>query len=1635
MKSTKPLQLISGVRDWARIVVLVTVLPSLPGATRAAPALPRLESDTWRIAPIEPQAPYTGFVCELRKTGWQVLIRFGSVGNLTALVGRVRRETDAPVLRFTRLKGQPTPGFARDSYIEVGIDPRTSIPEIRFRLHLKEFNQAAWRAGMGDVPFHFMVCAQPDARIFHQRGWPVPTPLQDPYPMLSEATRYGVQIRSFWSKAWTYAPPIGAWPIPAMGLWTPERGQYVAYDFHAARLGENSARDVGAAYCWKFRNTGRFMALVWPYARPYQKLRFPQLPDHAVIASRFHLLATQRLYPDDDPNLFVQEFAWKYFADAFPGAPRMNDLSWLSAPYRLKDFPASTLGRLYRKITKTRWWKAGTVDVGGLVWDGDPVTVAFENKRQAQIDRLRKDVDFMLTKAQRFRVGPDECVSWRKPLSGEAVDMFGPEGVPTLHNIQTWQVALAFLDLCRNDPSQRERLLPIVDGVLRWTRHVLYTRNGYADVPAAQFCWGAGPVTTFCLRYYYTFRDDPKRQDLAALALKLARTMLYRYLPIWLSDSNKTDALDSSFFMEPNSGISWLGAACSNEVWVIPHALTQVYVATGDPLLAHCLRGMLERWHQLYRDQYAPNISAYGTAFSERLGLYDGAAQAPGTRAGFGGLWGLFERLAWPMGEAKVRFVCGEAAAIAFDRNGKHTDLAEYRSYGNGRFSCRIVPLGDAASHQKGPFAICVTYPFFDLRKQAVWRIRDGEKKRLAPGRLLRTFAQRPDTVLVRGMRYGDTLAVGRFDPGTPVRPCPKLRTRRLAHGRRIGRSFCQDLAPTCNVPLRADWDDPKSWAGLDPGLRWLYGVPFELVDPMLNKGRNAAKGVDIPLTGRADDLFILVAGAPERLEGRVNCRRGRPVAIQDTHLPPVIEGWPQCFDWKVSMLHVRTRGRELRSLQIKDTPVLAVTTVLDAPAAVRQTLAALDKLRNTQLLRRQRVQALLALSDKFQALSGRIAVLPLKRNSNPYALPIVKALHNANLMKHVHLLTPGEFVDPSTFNADRFWITLYLGGEEYWRSVNRQGDGDQALLRYLDRGGTLLVLPTGPFPFYYDQNDKVVVAAGRFGLPICGSGAGQRQDAPANSRLRGWEKPPTGHAFVFKVAPNQQIVRSLPPAFLFPKDEEADQRWRPLAPSAARGPYKPLITLTDETGRSWGDAAALLGVRRGRVLSVWSTLLKMPRISVPLIADVLGFALNTALPPIAETVCLRTSQPPVIDGRLDDPIWKAVPILDDFHLLGPGLRKPHSATRLRMCWDDTNLYLAFDAQDPDIWSDKTGRDEFLWEGEVVEFYIDPDGDGKHYKEFEINPRNAVLDLNIAQPTNGGVPLDDVKRFLRWNAAGLKTAVRVDGTLEDRTDADRGWQVEAAIPFASLVDSGAAAPRVGDAWRVQFFRIDRSRGLKKPDLASWSPTRLFHTPDRFGSVVFGGPAVRDDFSLYPAGEAPGPPWQVLTGKWTVEHGALVGENSGTDAWHALGIRWGNPAWRDYTVTVAFQIEARGSDWRDGPWFGVRCSGRDGYFVDFSNRDVQLHKVSGGVGTDDATCLARASCKLGTTPHVVAISVRGRRLRIRLDGRQLLDVVDDRLNDTPALEAGTVVLSARRWSGGRDVTRVRYDSISVEHFPN
>jgi hypothetical protein len=125
-------------------------------------------------------------------------------------------------------------------------------------------------------------------------------------------------------------------------------------------------------------------------------------------------------------------------------------------------------------------------------------------------------------------------------------------------------------------------------------------------------------------------------------------------------------------------------------------------------------------------------------------------------------------------------------------------------------------------------------------------------------------------------------------------------------------------------------------------------------------------------------------------------------------------------------------------------------------------------------------------------------------------------------------------------------------------------------------------------------------------------------------------------------------------------------------------------------------------------------------------------------------------------------------------------------------------------------------------------------GDVTRYFEFNFSPHNVVFDATISIPENGD------RRHMQadpaWVCQGLKSAVQVFGTLDQRDDVDEKWAVEAAIPFAQI-GRDRRCPSNGQEWRANFYRIDRGG---KGEFSCWSPTLQanFHHPARFGRLVF-----------------------------------------------------------------------------------------------------------------------------------------------------------------------------------------------------
>jgi hypothetical protein len=168
-----------------------------------------------------------------------------------------------------------------------------------------------------------------------------------------------------------------------------------------------------------------------------------------------------------------------------------------------------------------------------------------------------------------------------------------------------------------------------------------------------------------------------------------------------------------------------------------------------------------------------------------------------------------------------------------------------------------------------------------------------------------------------------------------------------------------------------------------------------------------------------------------------------------------------------------------------------------------------------------------------------------------------------------------------------------------------------------------------------------------------------------------------------------------------------------------------------------------------------------------------------------------RISNPPKIDGRLDDPCWKECQRLYDFVQFDPKHGEdPTEKTSAWVGYDENNLYIAFychDSEPKKVTAHITRRD-YAANDDVVGIILDTYNDKRFSYWFSLNPFGIQGDF-----VGDGNSQDDSWDCI-WRSDGNRTK--------------DGWTGEMAIPFKSLRFS----PQKEQIWGVNFFRLIRRKG-------------------------------------------------------------------------------------------------------------------------------------------------------------------------------------------------------------------------------
>jgi hypothetical protein len=227
------------------------------------------------------------------------------------------------------------------------------------------------------------------------------------------------------------------------------------------------------------------------------------------------------------------------------------------------------------------------------------------------------------------------------------------------------------------------------------------------------------------------------------------------------------------------------------------------------------------------------------------------------------------------------------------------------------------------------------------------------------------------------------------------------------------------------------------------------------------------------------------------------------------------------------------------------------------------------------------------------------------------------------------------------------------------------------------------------------------------------------------------------------------------------------------------------------------------------------------------------ALAANVEAPPPLEAVCGRAMSEVKIDGCADEPAWKDAAAVTDFRLFIT-MQKPTEHTEVRFCYDEKFLYAVFICSDKDVFALYEEHDAWLWESDAVELFFKPTEDNPIYYEFEIAPNNAVFDARMVNTGSGGF-----KRWASWDC-DLRTAVTVDGTLDNWQDRDTGYCVEMAIPLDCIKETIGDRPLAGQRWKFAAVRVDYSVTLELEERSATAnvPDGNLHLKSGYSTLVF-----------------------------------------------------------------------------------------------------------------------------------------------------------------------------------------------------
>jgi hypothetical protein len=207
----------------------------------------------------------------------------------------------------------------------------------------------------------------------------------------------------------------------------------------------------------------------------------------------------------------------------------------------------------------------------------------------------------------------------------------------------------------------------------------------------------------------------------------------------------------------------------------------------------------------------------------------------------------------------------------------------------------------------------------------------------------------------------------------------------------------------------------------------------------------------------------------------------------------------------------------------------------------------------------------------------------------------------------------------------------------------------------------------------------------------------------------------------------------------------------------------------------------------------------------------------------------VRTTTPPVIDGKLDDAVWRTAALIDNLHQVNPiEYAEPDERTEIYLLYDDDALYIGaklYDNSPKDITANLLRQADTVGQDDRFYVTLDPFNTRRSGYFFGVNPNGVRQD---------GLYQNVTEYYGAWDTVFFAECGRFE----------QGWIAEIKIPFKSI----SLDPKT-DTWGLNF-----SRGVvRKNENIAWVSRNRAYNPSISGLAIGFEGLNAHGFDLIPSG--------------------------------------------------------------------------------------------------------------------------------------------------------------------------------------